>query len=97
MTCVEAERVLRLIDVVNMRPNAWMGEVLRMSDAQDDEAEVQRRLEEIQHRRRHRIRWGMTPHTAELALTAVAALTEATEQPRRCGKRRRRKRHKRLL
>jgi hypothetical protein len=83
-----------LIDVVNMRANAWLGEVQRMSDAPDDEVEVQRRLEEIQRRKRGRIRWSMTPHTAELALTA---LHEPVGEPRQSGKRRRRKRHKRLL
>jgi hypothetical protein len=60
----------------------------------NDEAEVQRRVEEIQRRKRNRIRWSLTPHTAELALTA---LKESSEPPNRSGKRRRRKRHKRLL
>ena len=86
--------MLRLIHAVNMRANACLGEVQGMSDAPNDEAEVQRRVEEIQRRKRNRIRWSLTPHTAELALTA---LKESSDPPRRSGKRRRRKRHKRLL
>jgi hypothetical protein len=56
--------------------------------------EVQQRLEEIQTRKRGRINWRLTPHTAELALRAID-----DERPgrRRSSKTRRRKRRKRLL
>ena len=65
-----------------------------MSDSPDDLAEVQRRVEEIQRRKRHRVRWKMSTRTAELALVALKALGEARRRP---AKQRRRKRHKRLL
>jgi hypothetical protein len=59
-----------------------------------DAAEVQRRLAELATRKRGRVRWRMSKHTAELAIRALA------EPPARRGghgKQRRRKRHKRLL
>jgi hypothetical protein len=65
-----------------------------MSEPSGDLAEVQRRLKEIQRRKRSRIRWNMSTHTAEIA---IGAITTAGEKPRQSGKRRRRKRHKRLL
>lgn len=65
-----------------------------MVDDPQDLAEVQRRLKEIQRRKRPRIRWSITRHTAELA---IGALGPAHEKPRRSGKPRRRQRRKRLL
>ncbi len=65
-----------------------------MSDAPDDLAEVQRRVQEIQRRKRHHVRWNMSTDTAELALVA---LRPRAEDRRSSGKQRRRKRHKRLL
>jgi anti-sigma factor RsiW len=64
-----------------------------------DLEEVRRRLEEIQRRKRGGIRWKMSRHTAELAISAIEAA--APEQDRSApagrGKQRRRKRRKRLL
>jgi hypothetical protein len=85
---------LRLSDDVNMRANAWMGEDASMSDSSGDLAEVQRRLKEIQSRRRSRIRWNMSTHTAELAISAIVP---REDKPPKSAKQRRRKRHKRLL
>jgi hypothetical protein len=65
-----------------------------MSDSSGDLAEVQRRLKEIQSRRRSRIRWNMSTHTAELAISAIVP---QADKPPRSAKQRRRKRHKRLL
>jgi hypothetical protein len=65
-----------------------------MSDQSEDLAEVQRRLKEIQNRKRNRIRWNMSTHTAEVAIEAIVS---AGGKPRPSAKRRRRKRHKRLL
>jgi hypothetical protein len=67
-----------------------------VDDPQDpqDLAEVQRRLQEIQRRKRPRIRWSITRHTAELA---IGALESAQAKPRRSGKPHRRQRRKRLL
>lgn len=64
-----------------------------MSEEPDDLAAVKARLEEIQARKRGRIRWSISRHTAELALGALG------DKPSRgrTGKSRRRKRHKRLL
>jgi anti-sigma factor RsiW len=66
-----------------------------MSDESDDLAEVQRRLSEIQREKRRGIRWGMSRHTAERAIEAIAE--DEPERIRPSGKSRRRKRHKRLL
>ena len=85
---------LRLSDDVNMRANAWMGEDASMSDSPGDLAEVQRRLKEIQSRKRSRIRWNMSTHTAEIAISAIVP---REDKPAKSGKQRRRKRHKRLL
>ena len=65
-----------------------------MSEEPAELAAVKQRLDEIQRRKRGRIRWSISTHTAELALGALA------ERPPRSGptaKGRRRKRHKRLL
>jgi len=56
--------------------------------------DVRRRLNEIQARKRGRIRWGMSRHTAELALRA---LDDGPTGYRPSAKSRRRKRRKRLL
>lgn len=64
-----------------------------MADGPDDLEEVQRRLSEIQRRKRGGIRWTVSRHTAELAIGAIAP----PKQPRKSGKARRRKRRKRLL
>jgi hypothetical protein len=77
-----------------MRANAWMGEDASMSDSPGNLAEVQRRLKEIQSRRRSRIRWNMSTHTAELAISAIVP---PQNKPPKSAKQRRRKRHKRLL
>jgi hypothetical protein len=77
-----------------MRAEAWIGEDASMSDRSEDLAEVQRRLKEIQSRKRNRIRWNMSTHTAEVAIEAIAP---TGGKPRPSTKRRRRKRHKRLL
>ena len=84
---------LRLSDDVNMRANALLGEDRSMSEPSGDLAEVQRRLKEIQSRKRNRIRWNMSTHTAEIAIEAIAP---SSSKPRP-AKQRRRKRHKRLL
>jgi len=65
-----------------------------MGDPSDDLAEVHRRLQEIQRRKRNRIRWNMSTHTAEIALEAIVP---EEGRPQRSSKQRRRKRHKRLL
>lgn len=65
-----------------------------MSEKPADLAAVKQRLEEIQSRKRGRIRWSLSKHTAELALDA---LLDESPGKRRQSKTRRRKRHKRLL
>jgi hypothetical protein len=69
-----------------------------MTDEPQDLEEVQRRLDEIQRRKRSGIRWQMSRHTAELAIEAI---TSTSPDPRHAasakGKQRRRKRRKRLL
>jgi hypothetical protein len=90
-----------------MLANAAAGEETRVSDEpRDTESEtksetaaeleaVTQRLREIQNRKRGRIRWNVSKHTAEMA---IGALTPPPEKPpRRSGKQRRRKRKKRLL
>jgi predicted fused transcriptional regulator/phosphomethylpyrimidine kinase len=54
---------------------------------------MQGRILAIQERRRGRIRWHITKHTAELAIAALMR----TKPYRQSGKSRRRKRTKRLL
>lgn len=61
----------------------------------DDLEEVQRRVAEIQRRKRGRIRWSIGRHTAEMAIDVLHA--ERPLGSKRNGKQRRRKRHKRLL
>lgn len=71
-----------------------------MSDGPEDLAEVQRKLAEIQHRKRDDIRWSISRHTAERAIEAIEAAEQSEPGrggPPRSGKARRRKRHKRLL
>ena len=65
-----------------------------MSEEPADLAAVKQRLAEIQGRKRGRIRWSVSKHTAELAL---GALVERPPRSSPSGKSRRRKRHKRLL
>ncbi|HEX4681655.1 MAG TPA: hypothetical protein VH277_03040 [Gemmatimonadaceae bacterium] len=57
--------------------------------------EVQRRLAEIQSRKRGRIRWAIGRHTAELAIGALDVDRKIASTKN--GKQRRRKRNKRLL
>jgi hypothetical protein len=57
--------------------------------------EVQRRLAEIQSRKRGRVRWGIGRHTAELAIGALGVDRKISSKKN--GKQRRRKRTKRLL
>lgn len=64
-----------------------------MTEEPDNLEEVQRRLSEIQSRKRGRIRWSISRHTAEMAIGAIAE----PKTPPRSGKARRRKRKKRLL
>jgi len=70
-----------------------------MIDEPQDLEEVQRRLDEIQRRKREGIRWKMSRHTAERAIVAIeaAAPSEERSPPPGKGKQRRRKRRKRLL
>ncbi|MGH7618857.1 MAG: hypothetical protein ACREPM_16680 [Gemmatimonadaceae bacterium] len=64
-----------------------------MSERSDDLDEVRRRVEDIQRRKRGRIKWAIGQHTAELAIEAI----ERPAKPKKSGKPRRRKRRKRLL
>lgn len=67
------------------------------SERQDpDDRAVRERLEEIARKKRGRLRWQLSRHTAEQALMAIA--DAAPRAPyRRSSKSRRRKRTKRLL
>jgi hypothetical protein len=56
-----------------------------------DLAEVNRRLEQLRHRKRGRVRWDVGKHTAELAIRAI------TGERKRSRKTRRQRRHKKLL
>ena len=67
-----------------------------MSDQPSDVEEVQRRLGEIQRRKRNDVRWTISRHTAELAMEAIVPAREA-EPAKSKGKSRRRKRRKRML
>jgi hypothetical protein len=81
----------------NMRAKASHGEDAPVDDSGNIE-EVQRRLEEIQQRKRGGMRWGMSRRTAEMAMVAIDDIDPSATQPaRKSGKGRRRKRHKRLL
>jgi len=71
-----------------------LGEDVPMADEPEGMAEVQRRLREIQHRKRGNIRWHVSRHTAELAIEAIE---QGPRVVARSAKGRRRKRTKRLL
>ena len=77
-----------------MRPNTESGEDPQVTDEASNLEEVERRVREIQNRKRSRIRWQISKHTAELA---IDALEVRDKPPPRRGKQRRRKRNKRLL
>ena len=69
-----------------------------MTDEPQDLEEVQRRLDEIQRRKREGIRWQMSRHTAERAIVAIeAGAPDEHRPPPGKGKQRCRKRRKRLL
>jgi hypothetical protein len=68
-----------------------------MPDAPQDLEEVQRRLNEIQSRKRGETRWTMSRHTAEMAMEAIAEPRPPSSAAKSNGKSRRRKRRKRLL
>jgi hypothetical protein len=70
-----------------------------MTDEPQDLEEVQRRLDEIQRRKRGGIRWKMSRNTAERAIEAIeaAAPSQVRSPLPGKGKQRRRKRRKRLL
>jgi len=70
-----------------------------MSEDPRDLEEVQRRLDEIQRRKRGGIRWQISRQTAEHAIEAIEGLGPDADRGPRPGKskQRRRKRRKRLL
>jgi hypothetical protein len=68
-----------------------------MSDATKDLDEVQKRLGEIQSRKRGETRWTISRHTAEMAMEAIAEPRPEPSVAKSSGKSRRRKRRKRLL
>jgi hypothetical protein len=76
-----------------MADNESLGERSAASASQQDE--VARRLAELTSRKRGRVRWRMSKHTAEMALNALRDGSPARRGGR--GKQRRHKRHKRLL
>jgi hypothetical protein len=78
----------------NMRKNDESREA-SMSDAPKDLEEVQRRLNEIQSRKRGETRWTISRHTAEMAMEAISEPRGAAAKS--TGKSRRRKRRKRML
>ena len=57
--------------------------------------ELRAKLEGIKHAKRARIKWGITNHTAELAIRAIQDHGTVTYRPG--SKTRRRKRFKRML
>jgi hypothetical protein len=57
--------------------------------------EIRTRLEAIRAEKRNRVRWQISHHTAELAISAIAGHARVMYRPG--SKSRRRKRHKRLL
>lgn len=65
-----------------------------MNDEPSALEEVQRKLSEIQHRKRGRVRWQIGKHTAEMAIDAIES--RETRAPKN-SKSRRRKRSKRML
>jgi hypothetical protein len=70
------------------------GESERGTDQTADLPAVEKRLSEIQGRKRRTVRWHMSRDTAE---RAIAAITDGPRAPPTRGKSRRRKKHKRLL
>ena len=58
-------------------------------------AEIRARLEAIRAEKRNRVRWQVSHHTAELAISAIAGHARVMYRPG--SKSRRRKRNKRLL
>ena len=66
-------------------------------DPPKDLEEVQRRLGEIQSRKRGETRWTISRHTAEMAMDAIAEPRPASPAAKSSGKSRRRKRRKRML
>ena len=68
-----------------------------MSDAPKDLEEVQRRLGEIQSRKRDETRWTISRHTAEMAMEAITEPQPPSSAAKSNGKSRRRKRRKRML
>jgi len=79
----------------NMRDDDDVGEDGSMS-ADENLEEVQRKLLEIQRRKRGRVRWTISRHTAEMALDALGVTERPKAEPQN-SKSRRRKRTKRLL
>ncbi len=65
-----------------------------MSEHAGDLEEVQKRLADIQRRKRGRIRWQIGKHTAEMAIDAI---DRPPKNERKNGKSRRRQKRKRLL
>jgi hypothetical protein len=57
--------------------------------------EVRSRLDEIRASKRNRVRWELSHHTAEVAISAIAGHARVMYRPG--AKSRRRKKHKRLL
>jgi len=57
--------------------------------------EIRARLEAIRAEKRNRVRWQVSHHTAELAISAIAGHARVMYRPG--SKSRRRKRNKRLL
>jgi len=77
-----------------MVANDGAGEETPMNEDDADLQAVERQLHEIRNRKRGRVRWNVSRHTAEMAIDAILP----REKPaRRSGKQRRRKRTKRLL
>jgi hypothetical protein len=79
-----------------MRRNDEYREEPRVSDAPKDLAEVQRRLDEIQSRKRGETRWTISRHTAEMAMEAIAE-PRPSSVAKSNGKSRRRTRRTRML
>lgn len=64
-------------------------------DVGGDLPAVKARIDEVQRRKRHTVRWRMSRDTAERAIAAITR--EAGAHLSAAGKSRRRRRHKRLL
>ena len=65
------------------------------SDPRVTTAEIRSRLEAIRAEKRNRVRWQLSHHTAEVAISAIAGHPRMMYRPG--SKSRRRKRYKRLL